>query len=72
VKEKVSVKDEKECSFCKLCEEACKLDAISVQMDEKTFIFSFESDGSLSPEEIILQAIDVIKDKVKEFKKKIG
>lgn len=55
------------CSLCRLCEQAClnsgigEEAAIHVTMDDKRFIFSMESDGSLPAVEIIKQGLLYLK-----------
>lgn len=51
------------CILCKLCAGACEINAISVSENEKSFIFSTETDGSYSMEELIINAGKNIKDK---------
>lgn len=52
-----------ECSQCKLCEEACDIGAIKIKNDDRSFIFEFETDGSIPAKEIVTRAVDVLKDK---------
>lgn len=72
--DKVSVKNaggeskEKDCSMCRLCENACKNSgveesAIKIGADSTKFIFTVESDGSLPVKEIIEKALLHIKSK---------
>jgi DNA-directed RNA polymerase subunit D len=56
------------CSLCKLCEEVCEIDAISVKEDETAFLFSIESDGSYPAKELILNAGNAIKNKASRMK----
>ena len=62
----VSDEDIINCSLCKLCEKSCdfKEPAINISYDENKFIFTLESDGSYTAYELILKAIDTIKEKV--------
>lgn len=69
---RVAVKDEKLCSYCKHCMEVCEADAIHVELLNDVFLFSFETDGSLPAEEIILRACDILKSKAKEFASKVA
>ncbi|MDY6865738.1 MAG: DNA-directed RNA polymerase subunit D [Halobacteriota archaeon] len=52
-----------ECSQCRLCEDACDIGAIKVDKDNRTFIFEFETDGSLPAKELVTRAVDVLKAK---------
>ncbi|WP_406660865.1 DNA-directed RNA polymerase subunit D [Methanolobus sp. ZRKC3] len=51
------------CILCKLCVAACEIDAIKVSENENSFIFTMESDGSYTVEELIINAGKNIKDK---------
>ncbi|MHC1635668.1 MAG: DNA-directed RNA polymerase subunit D [Candidatus Methanospirareceae archaeon] len=66
------VNDIIECSLCKLCEEACDEKAIKVDIDKNSFIFNVESDGSLPVEEIVKEAVRVLKEKCKKLEKEVG
>src|SRR3989344_1573873 len=74
----VKVKDGKvevspECDLsCKIAQTAEPKGAVEVKGDETKFIFFVESISGLKSEEIVQKAIDVIKDKAKEFEKQVG
>ena len=51
------------CSLCRLCQDACDINAIKVDIDEKSFIFTMESDGSYTAQQLILNAVKTIKGK---------
>ena len=63
----VSEEDLLKCTLCKLCEGVCDIDAISVTEDESSFIFSIESDGSYSAQELIINAGRTIKEKASQM-----
>jgi DNA-directed RNA polymerase subunit D len=63
----VSKEDMLKCSLCKLCEEVCEIDAISVKEDETAFLFTIESDGSYPAKELILNAGSTIKNKASKL-----
>jgi len=63
----VSKDDLLKCSLCKLCEDACGINAISVIENETAFIFTIESDGSYPARELILNAGNIIKKKASEM-----
>ncbi|MGQ9719959.1 MAG: DNA-directed RNA polymerase subunit D [Candidatus Jordarchaeum sp.] len=63
----IMIKDVFNCSLCKACEEECEFDAIHVDSDDTSFIFNIESTGSLTPEEIVVKAVDILSKKVKEL-----
>jgi len=65
--ENIQISDVMACHFCKACEEVCEMEpkAIQVKPDSSTFIFTIESTGVLSSEEIVKTACQVLKDKMK-------
>ncbi len=72
---KVIVKDPLQCILCKLCVDACDINAITVDEDNSAFIFTAESDGSYPARELIIQSADTIIDKARslnEILKSIG
>lgn len=66
---KLHVKDLEACSECKACAQACKEGAIEISSDPTKFVFKVESTGALPPDQIILRAVDSLKDKFGEFSK---
>lgn len=62
-KNKVVVENPYECSMCGLCVEACDIHAIKVSADANSFIYTVETDGSFSAQEIITRAAQSIKSK---------
>jgi DNA-directed RNA polymerase subunit D len=68
---KIIVLDPEECTMCKTCSKDCEPSAITVEGREDKFIFKIETDGSLSPEEVITTACDILaqkSDKILTFK----
>ncbi|MEM2133354.1 MAG: DNA-directed RNA polymerase subunit D [Candidatus Freyarchaeota archaeon] len=63
----IVIKDVLNCSLCKSCEEKCEFDAIHVDADDSSFIFSIESTGALPPEKIVETAIEIFEKKVKQL-----
>lgn len=63
----ITITNELNCSQCRLCEEACKQKGIKVDVDKRSFVFDFESDGSLSARDLILKATDILKEKAEEL-----
>jgi DNA-directed RNA polymerase subunit L len=41
--------------------------AISIKPDETNFVFKFETDGSLSAEDVLKKAISMLSDQAKEL-----
>jgi len=60
---KIIVTDIENCSMCKACMRICKQDAIHVDAKFGKYIFKIETDGSLSPEAVLENACDILKDK---------
>jgi DNA-directed RNA polymerase subunit D len=56
------------CSLCNQCVEICETDAVSVSTTGRDFIFTVESTGALSIKEILINALDILNKKGKEFK----
>jgi DNA-directed RNA polymerase subunit D len=69
---KIRVKDITLCTMCKGCVEECPKEAVKLTWDRTKFIFRVESSGSFPPEQLLLQAINVLESKVEEFSKKAG
>jgi DNA-directed RNA polymerase subunit D len=63
----VADEDRLKCSLCRLCQDSCDINAITVSADEKSFIFSMESDGSYTAQQLILNAVNTIKGKAAEM-----
>ncbi|MHC1579244.1 MAG: DNA-directed RNA polymerase subunit D [Candidatus Alkanophagales archaeon] len=68
----VTVRDEKLCSLCKLCEGACDRNAIRVLYDRQSFIFNVESDGSYDVWEIVLRAAKALKKKYMKLRAEVA
>jgi len=62
-KDKITVVDAENCSMCGTCMRICPTGAIDIGGEEGKFIFRIETDGSLSPEEILTKACDVLSEK---------
>jgi len=66
---KIVVENPFECNLCMECVDACPKSCIKVEPIENSFIFNVETVSGITPEEIVLDAIDVLEDKIKEFGK---
>ena len=66
-KNKLVVGDLYKCSLCKLCAEACDAGAIDVSTNNKAFLFTVETDGSFSAQEIINRAVTSLRDRSNEL-----
>lgn len=67
---KLVTKDIENCSLCKSCMEITG-GAIEVKGDENKFIFKFETDGSLDPKRVLIEASKILEEKYREFEKLI-
>jgi DNA-directed RNA polymerase subunit D len=69
---KIKVVDLENCSLCRTCMKDCQSDAITVDANEDKFIFRIETDGSLSPVDVLTRACDILSgkaDKIVTFTK---
>ncbi len=66
-KERLVVKDSKNCILCSACMDVSK--AITVQGSTREFLFSIESWGQLTPKEMLVEAMDIFDEKLKQFQK---
>ena len=57
-----------ECNLCMTCVDLSK-GAISVESDEKDFLFKLETVCGLKPKEIVIKSIEILNDKINEFSK---
>ncbi|MCC7564604.1 MAG: DNA-directed RNA polymerase subunit D [Methanobacterium sp.] len=70
-KKTIKVVDLENCSLCRTCQKDCPNEAISVDVTGEKFIFRIETDGSLSPTEVLQRASDILSvkaDKIIDFK----
>jgi len=58
-----------ECTLCRSCVEVCPKDAIEVEGDPTKFLFKVESTGALQPEEIILKAVESLRESFEDAAK---
>jgi len=66
---KLTITDIEKCSLCKSCMEVVEEGAINVKGDDTKFIFTFETDGSLSAKEVLIEAAKILENKYKELAK---
>lgn len=64
----VEIEDALRCTYCMECKKKAeyfqKPDAVHIKMKDDRFIFTVETTGSLRPEEIVLSALNAIKEKL--------
>jgi DNA-directed RNA polymerase subunit D len=64
---KLVVGNENKCTMCKLCIEACDAGAINITSDPRSFIYTIETDGSFTAQEIIVRAARSLKDRAEQL-----
>ncbi|MGB9636671.1 MAG: DNA-directed RNA polymerase subunit D [Thermoplasmata archaeon] len=57
---KVVVKAKEACDLCNACVDVCRAHAVSVKGSETEFIFTFETDGSVSAKDALLKALEIL------------
>lgn len=69
---KTTVVDAEACVLCQTCVDACVTKAISIDGDKSKFIFEFETDGSLTAQETLLKALEILEGKFDEFRELVS
>ncbi|OKY78915.1 MAG: DNA-directed RNA polymerase subunit D [Candidatus Methanohalarchaeum thermophilum] len=64
--------NQEKCMQCEQCVEECPQNAITITDDKTKYIFTFETDQSLTPKQILQQGTKQIKQKLQEFKQKLN
>jgi len=67
VKDKLEVKRPLDCSLCNTCSEIAGEDAIKVRGDDTNFVFKFETDGSLTAQQVLDKAAEILSEEAKAF-----
>ena len=69
----IKTQNEIECTLCMDCVDACPKDpaAVEVSWDETAFIFKVESTGALPVERIVVEAVEILDKKIKDFSKQV-
>ncbi len=60
---KIAVTDIEKCTLCNVCVKACPKDAITVKGLEDKFILSYDTDGSLSAEDVLKESLKILVEK---------
>ncbi len=60
------------CSLCKACEAACEPGGIKVDSDPTTQLFTFETDGALTPKKVLMYSLAKLEEKCNDFKNAIS
>ncbi len=63
----VRVTDMEACKLCKSCVETCTKDAIEVKGLEEKIVLQYETDGSLTTEEVLKKSLEILQDKFGGF-----
>lgn len=71
-KNKLVVTDAYRCSMCKLCVEVCDAGAIDVSSSNRAFIFTIETDGSFTAQDIIVRATGSLRDRAAKLGEIMG
>ncbi|MDR0791114.1 MAG: DNA-directed RNA polymerase subunit D [Methanomassiliicoccaceae archaeon] len=66
---KANVANPRECILCRSCERFCEPKAITVVEDDRNFIFRFETDGSLTAEDVLKKAMSLLNEQAQAFGK---
>jgi DNA-directed RNA polymerase subunit D len=72
VDDKVVVANEIECILCKSCVETCETGAVEVDCDPTSFLFTFETDGSLSAKDTLVAALDILEAQFEMFREMVS
>ena len=66
---KLVVKNPLDCSLCRACEQYLgERGGVSITADDRNFLFKFETDGSLTAQQTLDKALEVLADEAKDFK----
>jgi len=69
---KLTVKNIEDCILCKTCMEVCKRKAIEVKGDETRIIMQYETDGSMTAKDALMEALKILHKKYDELEKALG
>ena len=73
LKKEIEIENLQDCMFCKECVIKCQdFDArkgIKISQSDRQFIFTVETTGVLSPEEIVKRALKVLREKIEVVKR---
>ncbi len=68
---KLSVTDETKCIDCGACEETCEHGSIKIEPDSERFFLRFDTDGALTPREVLRYALKDLKRRFEESREAI-
>ena len=69
----LTVKNPRECTLCKSCVDSVNGDgSVTVEGDDKTFLFTFETDGSLTAEQVLKKAAEIMSQRASSFAEEIA
>ena len=66
---KLVAKNPLDCSLCRTCEQSLgERGGVRITADDRNFLFKFETDGSLTAQQTLDKALEVLADEAKDFK----
>lgn len=69
-KGKLTVENSYACSLCNTCKNATN-GAVSVKGDDTNFLFTFETDGSLTAKQVLDKAVEILSEEAKELAQQV-
>ena len=70
---KLVVENPVECTLCKSCMESVNYDgSVTIEGDENNLLFTFETDGSLTAEQTLNKAAEILSEKAKALYEEFG
>ncbi|MFA6804647.1 MAG: DNA-directed RNA polymerase subunit D [Candidatus Methanomethylophilaceae archaeon] len=69
-KGKLTVENSYACSLCDTCKNATN-GAVSVKGDDTNFLFTFETDGSLTAKQVLDKAVEILSEEAKELAQQV-
>lgn len=69
---KVVVKHPEKCNLCNSCVEMCETEAITVTGDPTKILFRFETDGSVSAKDILLNGLKILEERFEHVREQIS
>ncbi len=71
-KKTIEVVDLEACNLCMACVEVCEKGTIEVEYDDTSFLMSFETDSSFTPEVVMKYTMDILNKKLNDFIEGVG
>jgi DNA-directed RNA polymerase subunit D len=61
----ISTQNTLDCALCEICVKECESGAITIDSKKNAFLFKVESSGSLPPDEIVVRAAELLKERTR-------